>query len=59
MMETAEPWVSTKEISAYLNKPASWIRDAGFKSDIPKVRVGRHWRYKKSEVELWLKNQYK
>ena len=57
MMETVEPWVTTEEIAHYLNKPSNWVRENSKRLGIPRVKIGRQWRYKKSQIESWLTRQ--
>lgn len=50
-----ESFVSTAEVAAFLDKPISFVYDAG--SKIPRYRVGAHYRYLLSEVAEWVKSQ--
>ncbi|MDF2821192.1 MAG: DNA-binding protein [Clostridiales bacterium] len=51
-----EPWVGTKEIAEHLgvtkNTVHKWIK-AG---SIPCSRVGKLWKFKKSEIDAWVKS---
>lgn len=44
-------WLTTHEASAYLGKTPKWLRENTLLLDIPHMRVGRQYRYKKSELE--------
>ena len=52
---TAEPWVSLDEIAGHLGVSTDtvhrWIRA----KRIPVQRVGRQWRFRVSEVDVWVK----
>lgn len=49
-------WLSVKEITEYLGIRREtlykWIERKG----MPGVRVGRIWRFKKEEVDAWLRS---
>ena len=51
--EQIERWYSMKEISKYLgitrDTALSWIEKRG----MPGVKVGRTWKFKISEVDIW------
>ncbi len=51
-----EPWVSTKLIAEHLGFTKDtihkWIKGGA----IPCSRVDKLWRFKKSEVDLWIKS---
>ena len=57
MVDEFEPWVSMKEITAYIginrDTVISWIERFG----MPAVKVGRLWKFKISEVDAWMKNR--
>lgn len=46
--------LSTEQLSEYLNVPTATIRDWCYKRKIPFVKVGRHVRFRPSDVEKWL-----
>lgn len=52
-----EPWVSTERVAQHLGKPVSWLHQNGDRLDIPRRRLGRHLRYRLSEVDAWLMEQ--
>ncbi len=43
-------------LSKYLDVPVATIRDWTHKRKIPFIKVGRHTRFKFSDIETWLKN---
>lgn len=50
-----EPWVSTKEIAAHLGVTMETVRKWIRAESIPCFRVGKLWKFKKSEVDAWVK----
>lgn len=53
-MSENEPWVSTEAVAQHLGKPVSWIHQAGERLNIPRRRLGNHYRYKLSEIDSWV-----
>lgn len=50
-----EPWASTKEIAKHLGVTVETIRKWTKAGQIPCSRVGKLWKFKKSEVDRWVK----
>ena len=52
-----ENWVGTKEVAEFLGvKPATirdWIRKG---KDIPRMKIGKAWKFKYSELEEWARS---
>lgn len=51
-----EPWVSTKEISEHLGVTIETVRKWIKAKTIPCCRMGKLWKFKKSEVDEWVKS---
>lgn len=55
-MNDVDNWVGVEEIAIYLGvKPATirdWIKK---KKGIPAYKIGRLWKFKKSEIDKWVK----
>lgn len=51
-----EPWVSTKEIAEHLGVTIETVRKWIKAETIPCSRVGKLWKFKKSEVDAWVKS---
>ena len=53
----AEKWINIEEAAEYLGvKPGTirdWIRKG---KDIPANKVGRQWKFKRSELDAWIKS---
>ncbi|MEV0823828.1 helix-turn-helix domain-containing protein [Nonomuraea rubra] len=43
---------TVKDLAEYLGTPVSWVYDNAH--EIPHVRVGREYRFRQQEVDLWL-----
>lgn len=52
-----ERLLTTDEVAEYLAKPRSWIDNNAERVGIPRRRLGRHYRYRLSEVNAWLDGQ--
>ena len=50
-----EPYVTTQEAAAFLNKPVSWLYHEAEEQGIPRYKVGNQWRYKRSELDSWVR----
>ena len=48
---------SIDRLSKYLDVPVATIRDWAHKRQIPFLKVGRHIRFKSSDIEAWLKQR--
>lgn len=51
-----EPWVGTKEIAEHLGVTIETVRKWIKVETIPCNRVGKLWKFKKSEVDTWVKS---
>jgi excisionase family DNA binding protein len=49
-------WVGIEEIAKYLGVNKDTIRNWIKKSDIPACKIGRQWKFKKEEVDAWVKS---
>ena len=45
------------EISDYLKIPKSTIYKLVREGKIPAQKIGRHWRFRKEAIDLWLENK--
>ena len=45
------------EIAAYLGVPVTWVRAHTRAGYIPHVELGRYKRYRRSDVDAWIKEQ--
>ena len=57
MLEQNENWISLEEIAKYLSVHKDTVRNWLKKdSPIPHTRAGKQFRFKKSEVDEWMKS---
>ena len=48
------PVMTIGEVAAYLRIPRSSVYKLAQKGKIPGKKVGRHWRFRRMTIELWL-----
>ena len=56
-MHQPERWINTDEIAAHLGKEATWVWANAPRLGIPRVKIGRCYRYRVSQVDEWLLTQ--
>lgn len=49
-----ERFVGIDEVATHMGKPVSWIYNNAERLDLPRYRIGNHWRYRLSEVDDWI-----
>src|SRR5438045_5904940 len=52
-----DPFLTTDEVLAYLNLNLKTVYRLIKAGKIPAVRVGRQWRFRKSDIDAWLDSQ--
>jgi excisionase family DNA binding protein len=57
MSQDKEKWVSTEEVSEYLEIHKQTVRIWIAERNFPGVKIGKCWRFKLSEVDKWMKEQ--
>jgi len=55
-MNINEPWASTKEIAEHLGVTMETVRKWIKVGSIPCFRVGKLWKFKKSDIDKWVKS---
>lgn len=58
MESNVERWLSMKEVCEYIGACHDTIRFWTENFNFPAVKLGRIWRFKKSDVDEWLKSEY-
>lgn len=53
-MGAIEPFVDLQTVAEFLDKDRDWLYSNQARLGIPRCRVGRHWRYRLSEVAEWV-----
>lgn len=51
-----EPLLTVDEVARYLRLQPSTVRGMARRGELPVVKVGRRWRFKRSLIENWLRN---
>ena len=54
MVETTGDVLTIEELSAYLKIPKSTLYKLVREGKIPSQKIGRHWRFRKAAIDLWL-----
>jgi len=54
---TMERWLTLEQIAEYLQMSTSSIYKMAQKGKIPAYKVGRQWRFRKEEIDRWIKSQ--
>ncbi len=55
-LENTERWIGVEEAAEYLGVKPSTIREWIKKTDIPANKIGKQWKFKKSELDEWVKS---
>lgn len=53
----SERWITLKEAAVHLNVSRSWLYQKGQESGVPRARIGTKYRYKTSDLDVWMKSQ--
>lgn len=53
-MAHPEPFVDLQTVADFLGKDRDWLYSNQARLGIPRVRLGRHFRYRISEVVAWM-----
>jgi len=52
-----DKWLTLEQIAEYLQMSTSSIYKMAQKGKIPAYKVGRQWRFKKEEIDEWVREQ--
>lgn len=52
-----DPLMSVKDLAAYLQVDMSTVYLWSQRGHIPAMKVGRMWRYRRSEIDAWLESR--
>jgi excisionase family DNA binding protein len=52
---SSERWITLKEAAAHLNVSPSWLYQKGQMAGIPRVRIGKKYRYQISQLDTWMR----
>ena len=54
---TLEPFVSMKEVCKHLSVSEAYIYQNQSALNIPRYKIGKHWKYRLSEIDQWVLSQ--
>ena len=57
MYEEREGWINLNDAAAHLKVSKSFLYQKGQALGIPRAKLGSKYRYKKSDLDAWLKAQ--
>lgn len=53
----SERWITLEEAAAHLQVSKSFLYQKGGSLGIPRVKIGTKYRYRRSELDSWVKGQ--
>ena len=53
---TEDKWVGLEEAATYMDVTKDTVRNWIKKTDIPAHKIGKLWKFKKSELDEWIKS---
>lgn len=56
MNENNEKWIGIEEAAEYMDVTKDTVRNWIKKTDIPAHKIGKMWKFKKSELDAWIKS---
>lgn len=59
-LATEQNWrgvIGVDELAEYLAVPSSWIYDNHHRLGLPAIKLGRHLRFRASDVDAWLETR--
>ena len=56
MNENTEKWIGIEEAADYMDVTKDTVRNWIKKTDIPAHKIGKLWKFKKSELDAWIKS---
>lgn len=51
---SGESLITPEDVAAYLAVSEAWVAEQARAGDIPALKLGRYWRFRRSEIEQWL-----
>ena len=51
-----DKWVGIEEVAEYMDVTKDTVRNWIKKTDIPAHKIGKLWKFKKSEIDEWIKS---
>ena len=56
MNENNEKWIGIEEAAEYMDVTKDTVRNWIKTTDIPAHKIGKLWKFKKSELDAWIKS---
>ena len=56
MNENNEKWIGIEEAAEYMDVTKDTVRNWIKRTDIPAHKLGKLWKFKKSELDAWIKS---
>lgn len=56
MNESSEKWIGIEEAADYMGVTKDTVRKWIKRTDIPANKIGKLWKFKKSELDMWIKS---
>lgn len=56
MDENNEKWIGIEEAAGYMDVTKDTVRNWIKRTDIPAHKIGKLWKFKKSELDVWIKS---
>lgn len=56
MNENNDKWIGIEEAANYMDVTKDTVRNWIKKTDIPAHKIGKLWKFKKSELDAWIKS---
>ncbi len=56
MNENNEKWIGIEEAAEYMDVTKDTVRNWIKRTDIPAHKIGKLWKFKKSELDAWIKS---
>ena len=56
MNENNETWIGIEEAAEYMDVTKDTVRNWIKRTDIPAHKIGKLWKFKKSELDAWIKS---
>ena len=54
--ENNEKWIGIEEAADYMDVTKDTVRNWIKRTDIPAHKIGKLWKFKKSELDVWIKS---
>ncbi len=51
-----DKWIGLEEVAEYMDVTKDTVRNWIKKTDIPAHKIGKLWKFKKSEIDEWIKS---